>query len=134
MAHIKSADDTPFLSEINMIPLIDVALVLLIIFMVITPQMVLNSIQVKLPKSTSASTPPPKILTIAVTPEGKIYLNNDPVTLKKLTGEIKKLPKQQLEGALIYSDRTVPISKVVDVIDQIKAAGVHNINLTTKRK
>jgi biopolymer transport protein TolR len=134
MAHIKSSDDTSFLSEINMVPMIDVALVLLIIFMVITPQMILNSIQVRLPKSTSEKTPPAKVLSIAIQPDGRVYLNNEFVAPDALTDKIRLLSPATLEGALIFSDKNVPVSDVVDVIDRVEAAGVHNINLTTERK
>lgn len=134
MNSIKSQEDTPFLNEINMIPLIDVSLVLLIIFMIITPYMVLNSIQVSLPKSASTAQAPTKNIVIAVKPDGSTFLNNVPVEAGKLTERINRLLPQSLEGAVIFADKTVPVSAVVDVIDQVEAAGVHRISLTTERK
>jgi len=134
MPNIKSSDDSSFLSEINMIPMIDVALVLLIIFMIITPQMILNSIQVMLPKSSSEKTPPAKVLTIAIKASGEIFLNNEPVQPGTLSDRIKAISPEKLEGALIFSDRDAAVSNVVEVIDQIETAGVHNINLSTQRK
>lgn len=134
MAHIKTSDDTPFLAEINMVPMIDVALVLLIIFMVITPQMVLNSIQVSLPKSTSEKTPPSKVITIAIRPDGTVYLNNELVKKGALSDRISALSPKDLDGALVFSDRSVAVSDVVDVIDQIEAAGIENVSLTTEKK
>lgn len=135
MPHIrKHADDTPFLSEINMIPMIDVALVLLIIMMVITPQLVLNSIKVRLPRSASEARPPVKTLAVAVRSNGDIYLNNEPVSEKALTGKIRAMPPASIQGALIYSDRDVPVERVVSVIDRVEAAGVRDINLSTERR
>ncbi len=134
MAQIKNTDDTPFLNEINMVPFIDVSLVLLIIFMIITPQMVLNSIQVKLPKSASESTPPSKVVTVAIQQEGNIYLNNEPIQLDLLSEKLKSMSPATLEGAVIFSDREVPVASVVEVIDSVEAAGIHNINLSTERK
>ena len=132
--YIRNSDDTPFLNEINMIPLIDVALVLLIIFMIITPIMVLNSIQVQLPQSSSEKQAPTKNIIIAVKQDGSIYLNNEAVTPGLLTDKVTMLMQQQPECALIYADRKVEVAMLVDVIDQVEAGGMHTISLTTERK
>ena len=132
--YIRNTDDTPFLNEINMIPLIDVSLVLLIIFMIITPVMVLNSIQVQLPQSASEKQPPTKNIIIAVKPDGSVYLNNELVTPGLLTDKIMLLMEQKLDSAVIYSDKKVDVETIVDVIDQIEAGGMHTISLTTERK
>jgi biopolymer transport protein ExbD len=132
--YTKNTTDTPFLNEINMIPLIDVALVLLIIFMIITPVMVLNSIQVQLPQSSSETQTPTKNIIIAVKPDGSVYLNNEQVTQGLLTDKILLLMLQHPECAVIYADKKVDIALLVDVIDQIEAGGMHNISLTTERK
>jgi biopolymer transport protein ExbD len=131
---MRNTDDTPFLSEINMIPLIDVALVLLIIFMIITPVMVLNSIQVQLPQSASEKQPPTKTIIVAVKPDGSVYLNNELVTTGLLTDKITLLMEQKPDSAVIYSDKKVDVETIVDVIDQIEAGGMHTISLTTERK
>ena len=131
---IKGYDDTPFLSEINMVPFIDVALVLLIIFMIITPVMVLNSIQVQLPKSSSEKTPPTKNIIVSIQPDGSIYLNNEPVPNGKLVEDITNLMANKPDSAVIYADKAVDVATVVDVIDQIEAGGMHSISLTTERK
>lgn len=132
--YMGNTDDTPFLSEINMIPLIDVALVLLIIFMIITPVMVLNSIQVQLPQSASEKQPPTKTIIVAVKPDGSVYLNNELVTPGLLTDKITLLMEQKPDSAVIYSDKKVDVETIVDVIDQIEAGGMHTISLTTERK
>jgi biopolymer transport protein ExbD len=131
---MRNTDDTPFLSEINMIPFIDVALVLLIIFMIITPVMVLNTIQVQLPQSASEKQPPTKTVIITVKPDGSVYLNNELVTPGLLTDKITLLMTQKPDSAVIYSDKTVDVETIVDVIDQIEAGGMHTISLTTERK
>jgi biopolymer transport protein ExbD len=131
---IRSSEDTPFLSEINMIPLIDVSLVLLIIFMIITPYMVLNSIQVQLPRSASAKQSPTKNVIVSVKPDGQIFLNNEPVAPGELTKLIAELMPQNPTAAVIYADKRTDVATVVDVIDQIEAGGLHNVSLTTERK
>ena len=132
--YIKNTSDTPFLSDINMVPLIDVALVLLIIFMIITPVMVLNSIQVQLPQSSSEKQAPTKNIIIAIQRDGSVYLNNEQVTPGLLTDKITLLMQQHPECAVIYADKKVDIAQLVDVVDQIEAGGMHNISLTTERK
>ena len=132
--HIKITNETPFLSEINMVPFIDVALVLLIIFMIITPVMVMNSIQVQLPQSSSVNQVPTKNIIIAIKPDGTVFLNNEQVTQGLLTDKITLLMEQHPECAVIYADRLVAVSVLVDVIDQIEAGGMHNISLTTDRR
>jgi biopolymer transport protein TolR len=132
--HLKTTNDTPFLSEINMVPFIDVALVLLIIFMIITPVMVMNSIQVQLPQSSSENQVPTNNIIVTVKPDGTIFLNNEQVTQGLLTDKIILLMEQHPECAVIYADRQVAVSLLVDVIDQIEAGGMHNISLTTDRR
>ncbi len=129
----RNSDEAPFLSEINMIPFIDIALVLLIIFMIVTPIMVQNSVQVQLPQSSSEKQSPTKNLIVAIKPDGSVYLNNEPVTPGLLTDKIKLLMAQMPECAVIYADRRVDVATAVSVIDQIEAAGLHTISLTTER-
>jgi biopolymer transport protein ExbD len=131
---IRSSDDTPFLAEINMVPFIDVALVLLIIFMIITPVMVLNSIQVQLPKSSSEKTPPTKNIIVSIQADGSVYLNNEQTPNGKLTEDVAGLMANKPDSAVIYADKAVDVATVVDVIDQIEAGGMHSISLTTERK
>ena len=131
---IKITNETPFLSEINMIPFIDVALVLLIIFMIITPVMVMNSIQVQLPQSSSVNQVPTKNIIITVKSDETVFLNNEQVTQGLLTDKVTLLMEQHPECAVIYADRQVAVSLLVDVIDQVEAGGMHNISLTTDRR
>lgn len=132
--HIKTTNDAPFLSEINMVPLIDVSLVLLIIFMIITPVMMMNSIRVQLPQSSSENQVPTKNMFITVKQDGTVFLNNEPVTQGLLTDKITLLMEQRPECAVIYADRQLAVSLLVDVIDQVEAGGMHNISLTTEHK
>ncbi len=131
---IRYSEDTPFLSEINMVPFIDIALVLLIIFMIITPVMMLNTVQVQLPQSSSEKQAPTKNLVVAIKPDGSVYLNNELVTPGLLTNKVKILMKQMPESAVIYADKKVDVATAVSVIDQIEAAGLHAISLTTEQK
>src|SRR5271155_254856 len=77
--------------DINMVPLIDVSLVLLIIFMVMTPFLVQQQIKVNLPHSVSATESPDRPIVIAIQKEGDINLNGKPVALTNLESELKPL-------------------------------------------
>ena len=132
--HIKTTNDAPFLSEINMVPLIDVSLVLLIIFMIITPVMMMNSIRVQLPQSSSENQLSTKNMIITVKQDGTVFLNNEQVTQGLLTDKITLLMEQRPECAVIYADRQLSVSLLVDVIDQVEAGGMHNISLTTEHR
>jgi biopolymer transport protein ExbD len=130
----SSSEDTPFLSDINMIPLIDVSLVLLIIFMIITPYMILNSIQVQLPKSASTHQPPTQNVVISIEADGTVSVDRVKVEEGQLASRISQLMPQKIQSAVIFADKRVSVSTVVDVIDQVEAGGVHRISLTTERK
>ncbi len=134
MMNIGNSDDTPFLAEINMIPFIDVALVLLIIFMIITPVMLLKSIQVQLPKSASSKQLPTKSVVVTIKRDGTVLLNNEPVAPGTLRDHVAALMDQKPDSAVIYADKKTDVATVVDIIDQIEAAGLHAISLTTERK
>lgn len=134
MAYTSHGEENQFLTEINMVPLIDISLVLLIIFMIITPQMMMNSIKVQLPKSTSKDTVTTKNIIVTVEPDGTLFVNNEPVAAGQLTDTVISKMVDKPENAVIYADKSVPISIVVDVIDQVKAGGMNNISITTEQK
>lgn len=138
MIPLKSnSDDTPFLSDINMIPLIDVALVLLIIFMIITPYMVLNSLKVQLPKSASSQNLPTDNITITVNADGSVMLDNAPVAIASLTVSVRRAREMKTpprKFAVINADKRVTVDTLVDVMDKVKNGGVPHVALTVKPK
>jgi biopolymer transport protein TolR len=126
-------------SNINVTPMVDVMLVLLIIFMVITP-MLNNKVNVDLP-SVAASTVMENAnkedaITVAVTRDGKTFLGGDQTSLGDLGTKINDLEAKKTDPAAdksVYmrADSRANYGKVMDTIDAIRTAGVSQLNLLT---
>jgi biopolymer transport protein TolR len=125
-------------SNINVTPMVDVMLVLLIIFMVITP-MLNNKVNVDLPQATAAivmeNANKEDAVTVAVTRDGRAYLGGDQVSVDSLGGKISdKLTNKTDKQVFLRADIRANYGKVMDVVDQIRAAGVSNLGLLTEKR
>ena len=122
------------ISEINMIPLIDVMLVILIIFMIITPFFITSHIRVNLPKSSSSpdtitSNTSKDIIKVTITSDEKIYVNSKKVNdLEKEL--ILQLSRVNEKTVLVESDKNVPIQSVVNVLDTAKKHGAEKVGIS----
>ena len=117
--------------EMNLIPLIDISLILVIVFMVLTPALIQSQISVKLPKSTEG-TPPPSEATVQVeiSREGVMLIDGSPVKATLLEKELAlRLANAAGKSLLIQADKTVPIEKVVYVLDIAKRLGVGKLGI-----
>ncbi len=124
-------------SNINVTPMVDVMLVLLIIFMVITP-MLNNKVNVELPQANAAivmeNANKEDAVTVAVTRDGKAYLGGDVVNVDDLGAKIgEKLTNKTDKQVFLRADIRANYGKVMDVVDQIRAAGVSNLGLLTEK-
>jgi len=121
------------MSDINVTPLVDVMLVLLIIFMVTAPMMI-EGVKVNLPKTTTKyikTKEEPLILTI--TKERKIYVERHIIKFKTLEYKIKKIfENRKNKELLLRADKDVSYGFVVKVISKIKKAGINKIGLVTE--
>jgi biopolymer transport protein TolR len=127
-------------SNINVTPMVDVMLVLLIIFMVITP-MLNNKVNVDLPVANAAmimeNANKEDAVTIAVTRDGRTYLGGDQVTLDDLGTKVAAKLQGKLEGekeVYLRADIRANYGKVMDTVDQIRAAGVSQLGLLTEHR
>ncbi|HEX3694584.1 MAG TPA: biopolymer transporter ExbD [Polyangia bacterium] len=120
-------DDEPgrMIVDINVTPLVDITLVLLIIFMVTASYIVSPAIKVDLPKAASGSAETKSTLSLTLMKDGALYLNgeraNDGLVTKFIADSLPKTPDLQ---AVIAADKVVPHGDVVHVIDLVKRAGV----------
>ena len=124
-------------SDINVTPLVDVMLVLLIIFMVITP-MLQNGFSVDMARVNN-----PRLMqaadkedatVLAITRDGKIYLGSDGIALDKITGMVKDRIADKLDKTVyVKSDARAKYGDVVAVIDAVRAAGVDSLGLLTEK-
>ena len=125
-------------SNINVTPMVDVMLVLLIIFMVITP-MLNNKVNVDLPVANAAilmdNANKEDAITVAVTRDGRAYLGGDPVNLDELAAKIAaKLENKTDKEVYLRADIRANYGKVMDAVDQIRAAGVSKLGLLTEKR
>jgi biopolymer transport protein ExbD len=122
------------MAEINMVPLIDVALVLLIIFMVMTPILVKSQIKINLPPVGSApETTPTQTLTILVDKSGKLYIGDRMVTDESLPADLKRLVRNPAtQPVIIEADKGVQFEHVITVMDIVKQLGILKINIGVK--
>ena len=125
----------PLMAEINMIPLIDVALVLLIIFMVMSPMLVRMQMKVNLPSAAAAEKTLDRddMLEIAVQPDGTVFVAGREVPDADLKAHIKRVLKDpEHQAVYVAADRTTAFEHVVKVMDAAKAAGAVKLGVGTK--
>jgi biopolymer transport protein ExbD len=115
----------------NLIPLIDVSLILVIIFMVLTPILVHHQLTVKLPHAASGeSAPSDSAVTVQITKSGAVTVEGATVRWDKLERELTlRLPKSAGKTLLVQADRSVPVEKVVMVLDIAKRLGVGKLGV-----
>jgi biopolymer transport protein TolR len=113
------------IAEINVTPLVDIMLVLLIIFMLTANLIAKQAIEVELPRAAQSTSLNPTTLAITLTHDGALYLNGKPTTPAELRGAVQaavaKDPKTQ---AIIAGDKSVSHGRVVWVLDVVKSLGV----------
>ena len=121
------------ITDINVTPLVDIVLVLLIIFMVTTTYIANPSIKVDLPKAATGSDQAHTSLDLTLTKDGTLYLNgersDDAGVARYIAGE---LPKNADLQAIIAADRVVPHGSVVHLIDIVKRAGVRKFAINVE--
>ncbi len=110
---------------INVTPLVDVMLVLLIIFMVASTYIVKNSIEVDLPKAATGGDVLDTTLSIIVTADGKLYLNGESATEQSIAQRCRQVSKTNPKAqAIIAADKATAHGRVVRVIDLVRKNGV----------
>ncbi len=120
------------LAEINVIPLVDVVLVLLLIFMLTAPMMY-RGIDVNLPKTTTKPTAVEERMVLTLTKDRVIYLNDKPVPLAALDGQLRQVFKDRAERTLyLKADRTLSYGFVVETMDRVRRAGIEKLGMVTE--
>src|ERR1700739_1838992 len=119
------------LSDITMVPLIDVALVLLICFMITAPNLQ-SGIEVDVPKTHTVKEITEQKLVVTIDKNQLIYLGNDKVNIHQLADKIKKQPKHATDAVSLRADETVPFGAFCTVIDSLRQSGISNISIVTQ--
>jgi biopolymer transport protein TolR len=130
---ISQNRQTHTISTINVTPFVDVMLVLLVIFMVTAP-IIQQGVQVNLPqakaKPVEGETQP---LVVAITRDGKIYLNDNPMSLDQLEKKLRAIRVLDRDkNVYLRADRDVPYGKVIEAIGEIKAAGIEKLGMIAR--
>jgi biopolymer transport protein TolR len=125
--------DRRLLSEINVTPLVDVTLVLLIIFMVTTP-MLQRGTDIQLPTAQASQVKEEERITLTVTRDSRIFVNNEEVPRQQLEARLQSLTGSGKERVLyLRGDARVPYGFVIDVMDAIKSSGIETVGMITER-
>jgi biopolymer transport protein ExbD len=142
-AAYQDEDSGGTIADINVTPLVDIVLVLLIVFMITVPSIVNNpSIKVELPKAASGddTLKSTLALTLQRVPEGvKLYMNGEPTDENKVKATVPDLlAKNKDLQTIIAADKGVAYGDVVHIVDLVKTLGVHkfalNIDATTQQQ
>ena len=125
-------------SAINVTPMVDVMLVLLIIFMVITP-MLQNKVQVDMAKVDNPTNMPDAdkedAIVVAITRDGGVFLGQNKVALSELGGQVReKLADKPGKTIYVRADARSQFKAVEDAIDAVRTAGVDDVGLLTQKK
>ena len=122
------------LSEINITPLLDLAFVLLIIFMITTP-LLENSVNLVIPSSGAANAPvnPAEVQTISIDRAESIKLNNEPIDPATLPARLAELRRANPDVAVVIRpDRELPVQKLVGLMDALQRAEITKVGIATK--
>jgi biopolymer transport protein TolR len=120
------------LSEINIIPFVDVTLVLLLIFMLTAPMMY-RGIDVNLPKTSSRPTAVEERMVLTLTKDQVVYLNDRPVPLAGLDAQLRDIFKNRTDKTLyLKADQTLAYGLVVETMDRVRRAGVEKLGMVTE--
>ena len=119
------------LSEINMVPFIDVVLVLLIIFMITAP-ILQSGIEVDLPKTSTVKEINEQKLVVTIDKNQLIYLGDTPVNIHQLGSKVKAQLKKPQDSVFLRADEAIPFGIFAKVIDTLRQAGIINISIVTE--
>lgn len=130
MAGGLNEDNDGIIASINMVPFIDISLVLLIIFLVTSTYIVQQAVEVDLPSAASGNEVTPSTLAITLARDGSLAFNGEPVRFEDLKARIRgEVDADGSVQAIIAADRGIDYGRVMDVIDEVKSNGVKSFAL-----
>src|SRR5437879_13574246 len=120
------------LSDINITPLVDVVLVLLIIFRVTAPVQQ-SGVEVNVPKTRSVKEITEERLVISINKQQRVYLGNDPMNINQIGAKLRqKIRDPQHQSIFIRADEDVPFGAFATVMDAVKQSGITNVSIVTQ--
>ena len=120
------------LADINITPLVDVVLVLLIIFMVTAP-VLQSGIEVNVPKTRLVKEITEERLVITINKEQRVFLGNDPININEIGPKLRqKVRDPQHQSIFVRADEDVPFGAFATVMDSVKRAGISSVSIVTQ--
>jgi biopolymer transport protein TolR len=120
------------LADINITPLVDVVLVLLIIFMVTAP-VLQSGIEVSVPKTRTVKEITQERLVISINKEQRVFLGNDPININEIGAKLRqKIRDPQNQSVFLRADEDVPFGAFATVMDAVKQSGITNVSIVTQ--
>ncbi len=120
------------LADINITPLVDVVLVLLIIFMLTAP-ILQSGIEVEVPQTKTVKEITEERLVISIDKSQKVYLGNDPININQIGRVLKqRIRDPQHQAIYLRSDEDVPFGAFATVMDAVKSSGISNVSIVTQ--
>ena len=120
------------LADINITPLVDVVLVLLIIFMITAP-VLQSGIEVNVPQTRTVKEITEERLVISIDKEQRVFLGNDPVNINEIAAKLhQKIRDPQNQYIYVRADENVPFGAFATVMDAVKSSGITNVSIVTQ--
>jgi len=133
MSSWKNSQEEKILSDINMTPLIDIMLVLLIIFMITSSVQLGSGLDIELPDSQIQSTKTDKPIIISIEKSGRINFNGEFLSMKILEEELlREVEKSDSKEVILKGDRSVALEKLVSIMDMATRVGAKSFTIATK--
>lgn len=131
-----SSNDGETIAEINIVPLVDIILVVLIIFMVAAPLVMQPKIDISLPKSSSTDLDKSKKpMKIVVGSKGELFVDNKPMSIPELKIEsLAQVGKNADVSALLVADKAVTLEMVTEIIDTVKSQGLKKVAFSIQKR
>lgn len=120
------------IAEINVTPLVDVCLVLLIIFMVVTP-LVITRVPIELPKAVSAEKTGDGPLQISLKADRTVFVGSNVIRIEELSDELIRQRAVKLRPIVVQADKSLAYGDVVSVLDSCRKAGFDEVGLAAQR-
>jgi len=131
MAFSSNGKTQSAMSDINITPLVDVVLVLLLIFMITAP-VLQSGIQVAVPHTRQVNQLSEVHLVVTIDKDQNVFLQDKPVNIHDLSSLLAQNPKNEKKVIYVRADESVPFGAFASVMDAVKAAGISNISIVTQ--
>ena len=120
------------IADINITPLVDVVLVLLIIFMVTAP-VLQSGIELNVPRTRTVKEITEERMVISINKQQRVFLGNDPININEIGATLKKkIRDPQHQAVFVRADQDVPFGAFATVMDAVKQAGISNVSIVTQ--